>query len=508
MSVNASKRHNFEIVGSFNEDPITKVDAQRTINWYEVSDVEAKKPRYLVPWPGLLQKGIFSEGAVGRAGIAFKGFAYFVVRQDIYRVDPGLVITRISDAVTRFLTPSGHVGIAANEFQIAFVDNSRLLIWDTNTSTLTDESASLPIGPPAVTPLDITFMDGYFILVNGAATNNNRFYISDLNNGAVWDLLDFALVNSRPTILSACSVLKRRVFLFGQEKSEIWLDAGTADFPFRRDNNLLLEHGIKAQSSLTEGFDRLFYLSNDEDGVGGVMMVMGTIPKKVSTREVDEAIQTIPTPEDATGFVFKINGQIFYQINFTAGDRSFVYNVNTNKWHELEALDGSRHIANLHVFYEELHLIVGYNDDILYEMNEAFLTIDRNGIIENIKRTRIARVLSVPTYDRIRIDRFHIDMLQGVGLPKTSLFIRDPVTDTLILDPDRDPVVFLSISEDGGVTYHNFERRSIGASGRRITRTIWRRLGVRRDAILKIEIYNKVPIYVLGAAIDLEVLPE
>lgn len=488
MSVNQSKRYDFHIVGSFNSDAVGKIDAQRTINLYEVMDSEGKKQNYLAPWPGILQKYTFSEGANGRLALKYKGNAYFVVRQDLYRLDNTLTLTRISDAINRFVTTEGPVGFAANETQIAFVDGDRLLIWDDPTTTLTDESSTLPAG---VVPKDITYLDGYFILINGATTNHNRFYISALNDGTTWDINDFALVNSRPTILSACASLKRRIFLFGETNTEIWLDAGQADFPFRRDNNLLLEHGVLARQSVVEAFDRLFYLSNDEDGVGGIFMVAGTLPQKISTRELDETLQSFSSPEDASAFVLKINGQIFYQINFTTDARTFVYNINTNKWHELEMLNRDRHIANAHVFYRNVHYVVGIQDNILYELNDNYL--DNNG--ESIRRTRIARVLSSPTYERIRIDRFHVDMLQGVGLPATTGI-------------DADPVIFLSISEDGGVTYENFERQPIGKSGERLTRTIWRRLGVRRDSIIKIEMFNKVKYYILGAAIDMERLPE
>jgi hypothetical protein len=489
VSVNGSQRADFPIVGSFNEDLVRKIDAQNTINMYEVNDSEGKKQSYLSPWPGLLAKGTFSEGVNGRGSIVFKGFAYFVVREDVYRMDTGLTITRISDAGNKFNTQSGFVDIAANETQIAFVDGARLLIWDTGTSTLTDRTSTLPAG---VAPLGITYMDGRFILINGAATDTNKFYISNLDHGEVWDILNFALVNSRPTILSACSVLKRRIFLFGQTNAELWLDAGAADFPFRRDNNLLLEHGILARGTLVEGFDRLFYLSNDQDGVGGVMMVLeGTVPQKVSTREIDQAIQVMTTPEDATGFVFKINGEIFYQINFVGGDRTFVYAVSSNKWHELEMLNHTRHIANSHVFYNNANYVLGYNTDVLYELSNAYT--NNNG--ENIRRSRIAHIFSSPTYERIRIDRLQIDMLQGVGLPNT-------------LGVDSDPKIFLSISEDGGATYHDFGPSNVGKSGDRLIRTIWRRLGVRRDSIIKLEMFNNVQYYILGGAVDYEVLPE
>lgn len=489
MTVNASKAIDFPIVGSFSDDPIRKVNAQRTINLYEVSDPEGKKANYLASFSGLQQKGTFSEGPNGRNSILYRGNVYFVVGADIYRMDSGLIITRISTNLIRFNTTSGHVGIAANETQIAFTDNSKLLIWDNVASTLTDESAILPAG---VTAKDITYMDGYFVIVNGATTNTNRFYISELNNTPTpWDPLNFALVNSRPTILSACAVLKRRIFLFGETNSEIWLDAGASDFPFRRDNNLLLEHGVIARSSIAQGFDRLFYLANDEDGTGGIMMVEGTLPQKISSREIDEAIQTISNPNDAVGTIYKINGDIFYQINFTSGNRTFVYYVNGNNWFELEMINKSRHIANTHVYYLGKHYIVGYNNNILYEMNPAFT----NNAGENIRRTRICRVMSSPTYERIRLDRLWIDMLQGVGKPNTT-------------DPEADPKIFLSISSDGGVTYHDYGSAEVGRSGDRLYRTIWRKLGVRRDTIVKLEMFNDVPYYILGGAAVLEVLPQ
>jgi hypothetical protein len=86
-------------------------------------------------------------------------------------------------------------------------------------------------------------------------------------------------------------------------------------------------------------------------------------------------------------------------------------------------------------------------------------------------------------------------MLQGVGLPNT-------------LGVDSDPKIFLSISEDGGATYHDFGPSNVGKSGDRLIRTIWRRLGVRRDSIIKLEMFNNVQYYILGGAVDYEVLPE
>jgi len=498
----ATTRHDFPIVGSLHEDVVTKIDAERTINMYEVASTTGKKPFYLHPTPGKKSIGTFSEGNFGRASFEFKGFVYFVVGDTIYRMDTTLVPNVI--AINFFTTITGHVGISANENEVIFVDGTKAFLWNITTSTGIDDTPNLPAG---FGPLDVTFMDGSFLLISGSVGFQNRFYVSALNNGASWPILDFALINSRPTILNGVSVLKRRIFFFGQTKSELWLDAGAADFRFRRDNNLLLEHGVKAISSISQAFDRLFYLSGDQDGVGSIMMVTGITPRAISTRQMDERIQKFTKPDDATGFAYKINGQIFYQINFTTDNHTFVFNADTGSWHELEDAHELRDIANTHSFFGIQHFLTSYKDSKLYELSYNFL--DNDG--EKIKRTRICRTASVPTYDRVKYSRMQIDMLKGVGRINTkplSSLPHFPSQAQLSISADVDPMAYLSVSDDGGITYKSFGTASFGEAGNRLIRIIWRSLGTYRDAIFKFEIYNAVPIYILGAAVDIEVEPQ
>src|ERR1700691_3688590 len=216
-------RHDFPIVGSFGEEIVSKINAERSINLYKVSSPNGKKQDYLSQYPGKLAKGVFTYLNNGRASFNFVDTDYFVVGDSIYSMDESLVIEVI--ALHFFTTLTGHVGIAANENQIIFVDGIKSFLWDINTEIGIDNTPNLPTG---FAPLDVTFMDGYFILISSSTGFQNRFYISSLNDGSMWNILDFALINSRPTFLAAVAVLKRRVFFFGQTKSEIWLDAGTS----------------------------------------------------------------------------------------------------------------------------------------------------------------------------------------------------------------------------------------------------------------------------------------
>lgn len=512
------KRTDFPIVGSFWEDPVTKVNAERTVNMYEVFAFEGKKQKYLAPTPGKLAGESFSDGGIGRASFVFKDFTYFVQGDTIYRMDTTLIPNAIQ--LNFFTTFTGHVGIAANEFQIIFVDGVKAYLWNTNTATGADITGNLPtpFGAGSFPPLDVTFMDGSFILISGGANVQNRFYVSALNDGTTWPALDFALINSRPTILNGVTVLKRRIFFFGQNKTELWVDAGLSDFRFRRDNNLLLEHGVKAIDSISEAFDRLFYLSGDIDGVGAIMMVAGGItPIPISTRPMDELIAGFTNTDKAIGFAYKINGIIFYQISFpndgVTNSRTFVFNASDSVpqkdiliWHELEMADGSRDTANTHAFFDNKHFITTYNDAVLYEISSLFLTNNT----ERIKRTRIARVTSVPTYDRITYGRMQVDMLEGVGAidqkPLRDIPIKPvPAYLTLADASDVNPIIYLSVSEDGGITYDSLGSATVGQAGQRLHRVLWWDLGTYRDAIFKWEMYNAVPTYILGAAVDMEV---
>lgn len=498
------KRTDFPIVGSLHEDIVTKINAERTINMYEVEFPQGKKPSYLHPTPGKLEIAPFSDGNAGRAsfvfGIAPNIFTYFVVGATIYRMDTSLVPVVL--AASFFTTTTGYVAISANQFEVIFMDGIKTYLFNTTTNVGTDITASFPTG---FVPFDVDFMDGYFIVISKSTGQENKFYLSNLNDGATWSTLDFALINSRPTVLNGVAVLKRRIFFFGLTKSEVWQDAGFADFPFRRDNNLLLEHGVSAINSIDEGFELLFYLSGDADGVGSIMMVYGTSPEPISTPQMDEKIQMFTNPSDAIGFVYKINGQIFYQISFQADDHTFVYNVNTKKWHEQQVLNGTRDTSVTHAFFDNKHFITTYNDSKLYQLSYAFLS--NNG--EKIKRTRICRTMSSPTYERIKHSRMQIDMLKGVGLINTKgLNHFGPLAPPPPSASDVNPEVFLSVSQDGGITYMAMGTADFGAAGDRLIRIIWRQLGTYRDAIFKFEIFNAVPVYILGGAIDYEVQPQ
>lgn len=378
-----------------------------------------------------------------------------------------------------------------------------------------------------------------------SSTGTAPIFIS--NNGQ----LQLGSITSHPGNIVACDTLHRRLFLFSENYTEVWENNGIgSNLPFRRNNSLLMEVGTPAIGSISVGFDSMFFLAQDKDGLAGVMGVKGTESVPASNRALDFQLAQYaagPGVSDARGILVKENGLIFYRLNFTEANHTFVFNVSMStpqapKWHEEEVLNGDRHPAQTHVYFDGLNYYGDYESAILYIVDPQ--TYTNNG--QQIRRMRIGRQMTPEGYKRLRIDRFQVDLLQGQiqtiqfqDINLTTEVNVDILTQTgedIILEqeseegsygfvaipglsnimttpyaPDAQPTVYLSISKDGGQTYGNYLHSTMGKIGERTHRTVWRKLGTTprgQGFVPRIEFYLPIPFVILGAAWNMEVLPE
>lgn len=372
------------------------------------------------------------------------------------------------------------------------------------------------------------------ILTNGTTDN----IITDLTSPNLPGQLQLGAINSHPGDIVACRTLHRRVFFFSTNYTEVWENAGIGtNLPIRRNNGLLMEYGTPAIGSIVTGFDKMMFLSQDRDGLGSVMEVLGTESIPVSNRALDFQLAQYASEgqiSDARGIFIKENGIIFYRLNFTAANHTFVYNVTLSNpqseegklWHEEEILNGNRHPAQTHGYFNGNNYYGDYNHPILYQVDSSFVT--NNG--ESIPRIRIGRAYVPSTYNRTRCDRWMLDIIQGLPIITnidsvlTLLAENGAILNTengldILLEGSGvsplystiQPPVFLSVSKDGGVTFGYRQQASMGAIGKRTFRTVWRKLGVipRGQAFVpKVEFFSQVPFIVLGAAWAYEILPE
>ena len=478
------QRTNFDIVGSYGAERIPNINPERTVNMFEFIDQKAKKPKMLLPTSGILQKVNLNVSNGGfRSGFVFEDKAYFVVKNTIYQIDSAFVANPLGTIGTDI----GYVGVDANDHQLVWVDGDKGYIFDAVANTFTVIAAA---GFP-VKPIDITFLDGFFIVANG---DTRQFNLSAPYDGTIWDPLDFASLNTHPGTITGVKTLHRRLFVFSQFFTEVWENAGQADFPLRRNNSLLMEYGTTSIGSVYVNFDILMFFAQSRDGVGSIMKVTGTQSIPVSTQALDYQLQTYDNPQDCRAILYKENGLIFYRLNFTQDNHTWVYNVTQSSpehqmWHEEEMLDGSRHVAQIHIFFQEDNYFGSYKNGILYSVSQNYL--DNNG--EAIKRLRITSPFISGTYNYKLIHRLMIDAQHGFSSPNP---------------PNFEPIIYMFISRDDGNTYGNGLRASMGKIGEYLKRTIWRKLGIARNFIFRIEFYEQIRFVILGAEIDYEVLAQ
>lgn len=614
-------RKDYDLVGSYDNQRVSTINAERTVNLFEYMDPNGKRPKVLLSTSGLRNANLSFGAETGgaRATFVFNNAIYQVFGSSVFRTtgSTGLLSTTLIGNLT---TSAGYVGIDANTYQVIFVDGQEGWIWDTNASTFAQITDT---GFPA-NPIDVCYIDGFFLVANGGT---NNFQLSMINQGMVWsggtgtftadagtDILTLSISNanfatgipitvsttgtlpaplvagttyyvirigssttnpgtiklattyanaianipiditlagaptntilvsgqlqlasitSHPGNIVGCRTLHRRIFLFSENYTEVWENAGQGtNLPIRRNNSLLMEVGTPALGSISVGFDRMFFLAQDKDGLAGVMEVKGTESILVSNRALDfQLAQYAEDPAtgvaDARGVLIKENGLIFYRLNFTLANHTFVLNVSMStadapKWHEEEVLNGDRHPAQTHAYFDGVNYYGSYNQAIFYIVDDQDPTNDG----ETIRRMRIGRQMSPEGYNRLRIDRFQVDLLQGALdidefvdidlLAEDEEILLTESGEDIILDQQINigggqPTVFLAISKDGGQTYGNYLHASMGKIGQRTYRTVWRKLGTTprgQGFIPKIEFFNEIPFVVLGAAWDFDVLPE
>jgi hypothetical protein len=466
----------FDMIGEYNKNEYPEFDPREIINQFVIMDPEGKNGKALFPTPGLsLTNGTLLPGTGGcRKDYKFKNSFFVVVSDSIYRLDSSLNQSFIGNIETQ----TGHVGIVSNDTQVIFVDGVGGWVFDSTDDSFTKVVAA---GFPSQ-PQDVRVLAGRAI-VNFGGTKEVGY--SDIGDFTSWDPLNFFNMTAYPDITIAIGTLNGRLFIMGERSTENWYDAGAPSLPFRRENPAY-EFGCASPSSVASGFGVLVWLSKNIDGIGSVVATTGGRPIPVSTPAIDREFDSYDSVSDAKSFVYKNElGHVMYVINFTSANKSWMYDFNTKLWFKLETGE-SRYLGNDHVYFGTKHYVVDYKEPKVYEMSNCY--DDDAGI--NIKRAIVSPVLFDKEYKDFTLNRLRVDLKQGTGLSTGD---------------DEQPKLFLSVSDDGGVSYGSQITQDIGPIGRRKFKTEFHKLGWGSSKVLKLEHYNSTKFVFLGASVTMEV---
>ena len=434
--------------------------AERLVNWYpEAVQTEGAKTRVgFYPTPGV--RAFAAAPAVGGRGLfAQAGRCFVVCGAALHEVQSGrTTISRGTVDVDQYPATLVTNGDGGGELFVTSGKQGYVLTLATN--VLTSEVANATMGD---------MLNGYFLRFDIASSTLG---ISDLLDGTTWDPTQIAQRSIAPDPWRAMIVANQRVWLLGEETTEVWYDAGTSPFPLAAVTGLVIPYGIRAPFSLRRVGSSLMWISQTTNGDAIVVEGQGYDPQRVSTFAVEYAWSRYGRIDDAVGFSYQQLGHTFYEVNFPSANATWVYDQTMGLWHERGHWNTtlSRYEAwgpQFHAFAFGTHLVLDFRTGAILELTPDAFT-DVGGAV--MRRERIPPALFAE-HKRLFVDAFEVYLESGLGL---------------VSGQGSDPQVMLSWSPDGGKTFGAEHWRTAGALGAYSTRVRWLRQGSGVDLVPKL----------------------
>lgn len=428
------------------------------------------------PTPGLTLKASAPITAPWRCLYAANnGTLYGVCGPHVYAISNAWALTLLGTISTSV----GYVSMADNGITLIVIDGSAngwtITLANNAFSRLIDSTGSF-VGSTFAAYLDT------FMLFN--KPNSQAFYTS-LSNTLNFDPLYIANKTGYADNLVALAVVQRQIWLLGEKTTEIWNDSGSPSFPFAIVPGAFIQHGCLAPGSVVTQDVNVFWLAKDPQGYAIVLQGANYQAARISTHAIEQEIQSYSYVGDAIGHAHQMQGHLFYVLTFPTADKTWVYDVASQLWHERTWLDSNgiehRHRANCGTAAYGEYIVGDWQNGNLYAYDIDNYTDNGNPI----RRVRGFPHM-VNEMKRIMYRQFVADMQCGATT-----------------DPTQVPSVELRWSDDRGVSYGNPIEQPLGQVGQTQTMLQWQRLGMARDRVFELAWSAPVMTALNGAFIDI-----
>lgn len=474
-----------------------------------------KSKYYMVKIPGLKRFGSLQSlntGACrmlcttkvdvgGGRTFTVTGNTLFEILEDGTRVDRG-----------HLQTQEGVINYADNGTLLMLVDGVAGYIFrysDSNLTQIRDEYFPANVlGSKCPTHVDV--VDTYFV-INIPNTNTYYWstpgYTSDLNDTSVaydptvlngyWTPLQSGQKIGKPDDITCLINCNNYLWIGGYNSFEVHYDSGEYPQTFKRYQGAIINIGCRASRSLAVYQNNLFFLGSDKTGTLGVYSNDGMNPIKISTRGIEQMIENMSKYDDCIGYTYFQMGHAFYVMQFPEGNKTFVYDISMQAWHERTKLDA---LTGRYKRWDGLFstsnfdtLLIGdistselYGMDPTYYLNDEPLSTGFN-YIRCVKTTPI-------NFSNGRQQRFNwIQVIcnQGQGL----------ITNTPA-GVGANPKVQVAWSNDCGNTYGNERSAPLGKQGEYKKRSLVLSCGMGRNRVWRIAMTDPVPFLLVGVLVN------
>ena len=364
--------------------------------------------------------------------------------------------------------------------QVYFKDNGLVVVLVDGVSGYVIDMASNAFAqitdPNFYGASNVLLIDTFFIFNR---PNTNQFYITVsnanyalLSTTGAFDPLDIAAKSGFNDPIVGIASAHNELWLIGNLTTEVWIGTGAADFYFQRVQGAYINHGSAAANSIATQDLLVFFIQQNQQGNGLVLQGMGYDVTEISTPRIVKEFKSYAILSDAIGFCFQVSDHAFYALVFPTANKGWLYDLTTKQWCEWNWTDVNgilnRPRANCCMFAFGKVLVGDWEKGYILQLDIETFTDYFNGEAGPITRIRTFPHL-VENNNRISYNGFDADIEPGT------------------IAGDENPEIFLSWSDDKGVTYGNPVGQSMGLQGEFNTVASWNRLGMARDRVFKVQ---------------------
>lgn len=340
---------------------------------------------------------------------------------------------------------------------------------------------------------NFTFYDGYTI---GALNNSTQIIQSNVLDATTWQSLAFDKITSFPDNLTAVYSDELSLYAFGPKISEVQVDIGSIPYAFQKIAGVLIQSGCLAIFSIQKVANTVMWLASDIAGSPFIASMESYAAKTISTPPINEFLArcTISQLQVAYSWAYREAENHFYCI--TVGGVTWCYDLKMDMWHK-RSVNGGVDLPQCYVYWQGNH-IVGDVKGNLYVMSQNYSFYGNGSGANDIPLTRMRTCQHIiPNGMTAFVRELQIEMQVGYGFTSDSNLLNQPASTAT-------PLVTLEISRDFGNIWHTVGTRSLGATGKYMTRVIFRNLGrFRKAATFRLIISDPVAVFITGARADI-----
>jgi len=396
--------------------------------------------------------------------------------------------------------------------QIAICDGQAIWIYNWQTpSSPPLIAATLPVDQATNEPIIpgyITYQDGYFHTVNKASAG---WFLSAPNDGLNWNwgagsVPVFAYIQTKPT--NAVAVLRapgrgNLLYLFGTNVTEMWYDVGAQLFPYQRSTSVSIDYGCLSPNTIAAMDTYVAWLGINERSGPVIMISSGSDITRISTDGIDFKLGNLKNPARSTGFFFKEDGHLFYQITFhdERDNFSLVYDFNTQMFFSPTDENMNYHIAESVAYYNDSYYFVSINDGNIYKFSSDLFTynytLPGSNVIKEyeVPRVRVCAPVRMANSASFVVNNLSFTMEQGND-PKFIGY-----NPNLTVEPYV-PRVDISMSKDGANSFSSYFSKDLNPQGKRKNRVAFWQLGFANDVTYQFRFWSKYRLAVGDGVIE------